>query len=283
MRCVIATILLAAALVMAIALAGSFADNRIVADKIDTALRTGAVVFPSAYDRNSQTGMHTWADCNVLEIATFGRKDLISALTRAEYIPPQPGAAIGAGGHTCDHLIDKVRPSPAAQSPTDDYWRYWWASASLLNVALGFTSLGLSSYQLTLKSISYTTIALLGIAAFIRYRRAAWPFAPLLVALLLGFGLPLFGQSVADAPGLIVGMFLVLLYIAAGLDCLGERGQFLFAYTVGALTAAFELLNADIVATLLVFAWVRLVSLTILPPPRILLPAPSLSGTSCFR
>jgi hypothetical protein len=67
-------------------------------------------------------------------------------------------------------------------------------------------------------------------------------------------------------------MSLVLLYIATGLDRLGERGQFLFAYTVGALTAAFELLNADIVATVLVFAWVRLVALSRFGPPRILLP-----------
>jgi hypothetical protein len=157
---------------------------------------------------------------------------------------------------------------PSSSEHSADYWRYWWGSASLLNIALGFGGMSLPFYQSALKYASYFIIVLVGIAALMRYRRAAWPLVPFFMALLFGFGLPLFGQSIADAPGLIMGMLLLLGYMIAGIDRAEQRGQFIYAFNVGALVCFFELLNADIVAIMISFALIRLVGVRAFGPPK---------------
>lgn len=242
-------------------------DNRTVTDRIQTDLRTGAAVFPTSYNRDRKTGIDTWTDCLVLEIATLGHKDLVSALTRAEYI----GHA--ESGHACDRLSAKVGGAPSSEQPhISDYWQYWWGSASLLNIAIGTGGMNLPAYQAGLKFSLYIIIVLIGITASIRYRRAAWPLFPVIVALIFGFGIPLFGQSIAHAPGLVTGMLLLLVYMVAGIDRAAPGRQFVYLSSAGGLVFYSDLMNGDLVAVLICFAFIQLLSIQAFGPPKSIFP-----------
>ena len=268
---IIVSLLSASMLLVTITIIASRADNRIVTGKIQTALRSGEVIMPSAWNRDLKTGTHTWADCQVLEIATYGQKDIVSALTRAEYVPYDSTLPIGEGGHPCDRLSDKVGPQPP-EKPHYDYWRYWWGNVSMLNIALGIGGISLPAYQSALKSSSYAVIVLVGVAALVRYRRAALPFLPVVVALLFGFGLPLFGQSIADAPGLIAGMLLLLIYMIAKLDRAPPAWQFIYVFTVGGVACFFELLDGNSIAVLICFILIRIISSRAFGSPEVIWP-----------
>jgi hypothetical protein len=118
------------AIIVALSLANSRVDNRIVVNTIQRGLETGAVAFPDTWNRNEGTGIDTWTDCLVLEIATFGDKGFVSALTRSEY------ARSRADAHPCNRLSVRVGgiSLPDQTSNDYDYWRYWWGSAALLNI-----------------------------------------------------------------------------------------------------------------------------------------------------
>src|SRR5271155_2579948 len=73
------------AMIVTFSMANSRVDNRVVVNTIQNDLEIGAVAFPDAWNRNEKTGIDTWTDCLVLEIATFGDKSFVSALTRSEY------------------------------------------------------------------------------------------------------------------------------------------------------------------------------------------------------
>jgi hypothetical protein len=156
-----------------------------------------------------------------------------------------------------------------------DYWRYWWGSAALLNVAIGIWGLTLPQYQTALKVTTYLAILLVLCTAFIRYRRAAWPFLPLAAALAFGFAIPLFGQSIAHAPGLIIGLLFLSIYMAAGIDRAALKWQFVYLFCAGGVGFYFALLNGDILAIVLCFALIRLVGVCAFGPPRILQPHPA--------
>jgi len=260
--------LLTATIILSLELLSAQADNATVATSIRASLRSGAAIFPESYDRNLRTGIDTWTDCLVLNIATYGQRDLISALTRSNLV------ALRAELHPCTDLDAKLGGSlTPAEAKVVDYWRYWWGSAALLNLAIGFFGLALPVYQTTLKAITYAAILLTVCTAFIRYRRAAWPFLPVAVALTFGFSIPLFGQSIAHAPGLIIGMLFLSVYMAAGIDRAPLRWQFVFLFVAGGLGFYFDLFNGDIIATLICFALLRLLSTSASAPPRISWPA----------
>jgi hypothetical protein len=105
--------------------------------------------------------------------------------------------------------------------------------------------------------------------AFVRYRRAALPFVPVAVALTFGFAIPLFGQSIAHAPGLIIGLLFVSAYMAAGIDRAPLKWQFAYAFVAGGVGFYFDLLNGDILAVLILFSLVRLISILAFDPPTV--------------
>ena len=265
--------LLTATIILSLELLSARADNATVTTSIRASLRSGAAVFPESFDRNLRTGFDTWTNCLVLNIATYGQKDLISALTRSNLV------ALRDELHPCTELDAKLGGSLTGGSLTEiqakvvDYWRYWWGSAALLNIAIGFFGLTLPFYQTTLKAITYAAILLTVCTAFIRYRRAAWPFLPVAVALTFGFAIPLFGQSIAHAPGLIIGMLFLSVYMAVGIDRASLRWQFLYLFFAGGLGFYFDLFNGDIIATLICFALLRLLSTSASAPPQISWPA----------
>ncbi len=260
--------LLTATIILSLELLSARADNATVTTSIRTSLRNGAAVFPESFDRNLRTGIDTWTNCLVLNIATYGQKDLISALTRSNFV------SLRAEPHPCTELDARLGGSlTPAQAEAVDYWRYWWGSAALLNIAIGVFGLTLPFYQTTLKAITYAAILLTVCTAFIRYRRAAWPFLPVAVALTFGFAIPLFGQSIAHAPGLIIGMLFLSVYMAAGIDRAPLRWQFVYLFVAGGLGFYFDLFDGDIIATLICFALLRLLSTSASAPPRISWPA----------
>jgi hypothetical protein len=255
----IVAFIIAATIVTTITALGCRAETHVVVAKIRTALSTGVVTLPPVFERNQKTGIDTFTVCLVLQIATFNyHHDVGYALAAAPYY--------GGDDHPCDHLADRIGPPPP-QLPLDDYWRYWWGSASLLNIALGLGGMSLSAYQSTLKFSCYALILLLGGAALIRYRRAALPLLPLLVALMFGFGLPLFGLSIAQIPGLIIGMILLLIYMVAGIDRATQGWQLVYLFTVGGVVFYFDLLNGNLVALLICFALTRVIGICAFGPP----------------
>lgn len=255
------------AVIVTFSMESSRVDNRVVVNTIQHDLETGAVAFPDAWNRNEKTGVDTWTDCLVLEIATFGDKSFFSALTRSEY--PTSRADI----HPCNRLSARVGGISLPDQTSTDYWRYWWGSAALLNIGIGVGGMNLPAYQAALKAITYLTIVLVTGAALIRYRRAGWSFVPVAFALLFGFEIPLFGQSVAHAPSLIVGLLLLFAYIAAGMDRAAPRWQFAYFFLVGGLVFYFELLNGNLVAILVCCTLIRLISVRTLGPPQLSWPA----------
>ena len=89
------------------------------------------------------------------------------------------------------------------------------------------------SYQTALEVITYLSILLVATTALIRYRRWASLFLPVAVALTFGFALPLLGQSMAHAPGLIIGLLLVWVYMAGGVDRAEARWQIAYVFFAG--------------------------------------------------
>jgi hypothetical protein len=263
---VIVAFSITATIVISITLVGYHTDNQLVTAKIQTALTDGAVEMPPVFSRNRQTGIDTWTDCLTLQIATSGHQSLSDALTTSYHF------RWAEGTHACDHLSERIGPLPPEQQ-RDDYWRYWWGSASLLNIALGVGGMSLSSYQSGLTTGCYVSIMLVGTTALIRYRRAALPMLPLSVALLFGFGLPLFGQSVAHAPSFIVGMLLLSLYMIAGIDRLSPRWQFVYLFNVGGMVFYFDLLNGHLAAVMICFALMQVISIRCFGAPKIMWPS----------
>jgi len=136
-----------------------------------------------------------------------------------------------------------------------------WALASRwFRVSLLYGALGLG-YWLTLLVFAHDVDTLLTIM-------------PVAAALAFAFAIPLFGQSIAQAPGLLVGLLLVSVYMAAGLDRAALRWQFVYFFIAGGIGFYFDLLNGDILAILICFAWVRLLGIAAFGPPRILSPPP---------
>jgi hypothetical protein len=239
--------------VLSLSLLSARVDNPAVTASIEESLQSGASSFPTAWDRNTETGIDTWTDCLVLEIATYGEKDVVSALARSRY-----RERFGQT-HECDDLLNKVRGPPIEGSiKVVDYWRYWWGSAALLNVALGVLNISLPAYQAALKALTYFAILLVTSTAFLRYRRAALPFLPLAVALTFAFALPLFSQSIADAPGLIVGLLLVWGYMVARVDRAEPGLQIAYVFFAGVLCLYFDLLNGNMFAVMMCFGLIRL-------------------------
>jgi hypothetical protein len=266
---VVLAFLLTATIILSLELLSARANNIAVTTSIRESLRSGATVFPASYDRNLRTGIDTWTDCLVLSIATYGQKDLISALTRSTYF------ALRDELHPCTDLNAKLGGSPtqAQAKVVSDYWRYWWGSAALLNITIGLFGLTLPFYQATLKAITYASILLTVCTALIRYRRAAWPFLPVAVALTFGFAIPLFGQSIAYAPCLIIGMLFLSVYTAAGLDRAPLRWQFVYFFVAGGLGVYFGFLDVNLVAILICISLLRLLSTYASAPPPIAWPA----------
>jgi hypothetical protein len=258
-----------ATVIMALCLLSAQADNAVVSASIRASLNAGTAVFPTSWDRNPKTGIDTWTDCLVLKIATYGEKDVVSALTRSNHLSER------GADHPCYHLESNLGGSPSVPGfrEVSDYWRYWWGSAALLNIALGIVGMSLPSYQAALKLITYIALALVACAALARYRRVALPFLPLGIALTFGFAIPLFGQSVAHAPGLIVGLLLLFGYMVAGVDRASPWWQFAYFFFVGGLGFYFDLLNGDLIAIMIAFALIRLLGTRAFGLPRLLLPA----------
>jgi hypothetical protein len=246
---------LSATIAISLNLLSARTDNHVVSDSIDASLRSGAASFPTGWDRNPKTGIDTWTDCLVMEIGTFGQKDVISALARANYWL-RPGET-----HHCNDLLNKIG-GPPTQGPSRviDYWRYWWGSAALLNLAIGSFGITVPSYQTALEVITYLSILLVATTALIRYRRSAWPFLPVAVALTFGFALPLLGQSMAHAPGLIIGLLLVWVYMAGGVDRAEARWQIAYVFFAGGVGFYFDVLNGDMIAVMICFGLIRLLS-----------------------
>ena len=265
----------AAGIITFLSLLSAYADNRVVATSILFDLKSGALSFPPVFERDMKTGIDTWDDCVVVEIATYGEKDFEAALSRAHFLlRPSDSEVYHFIEHPCIDLNEKIAPLPI-RSPADvhDYWRYWWGSAAFLNIIVGILGLSLPTYQTALKLTTYCVIFSVTSLAFIRYRRAAFLFFPVAFALIFGFAIPLFGQSIAHAPGLIVGFTLLSLYMVAGVDRAPLRSQLIYLFVAGGIGFYFDLFNGDIIAVLICFALIRLVSVFYFGPPRISWPA----------
>ncbi len=262
--CATLAFLLTATIILSLDLLSARADNSAVTDAIRAALRTGSAVFPPKYDRNLKTGIDTYTDCLVLSIATYGQKDPISAVTRSNHVAGPEDV------HPCADLNAKLGDTPIqGQTRTVDYWRYWWGSAALLNIAIGLGRLGLPAYQQGLKATTYAGLFLTLCIALARYRRAALPFLPVAAALIFAFAIPLFGQSIAHAPGLLIGLLLISAYMVTGMDRTPFRWQFVYFFIAGGVGFYFDLLNGDILAILICFALLRLLSVYAVGPSRV--------------
>lgn len=225
---------------------GYQADSRVVATRLANSINSGEAAFPSAYNFDVNAGMDTNTDCVLLEIAAHIPRRFADALISAP-------TTLGAGEHACDGVADRLVP-PETGALTMDYWRYWWGSAYLLAAAVGSWDMSVATYRSVLKIGCYAAIALIAIVALVRYRRAAWPIMPLMVALAFGFGIPLFGPSVAHAPELLVGLLLALLYMLLGIDRATTTWNAVYAGFAGGISGYFDLLNGHLIAVMYTLA-----------------------------
>jgi hypothetical protein len=260
-------------LLQLVSLISTYANNNIVVSSIRYDLENGSLYFPPVFERNLKTGIDTWDDCVVVEIATYGEKDFIAALARAHW---SHSVLSDVDQHPCIDINRRIAPLPIPdKNEVHDYWRYWWGSAALVNIMVGIIRMPLSSYQATLKLITYGVIFSSVALAFIRYRQAALLFLPVAFALTFGFAIPLYGQSIAHAPGLIVGLTLVSFYMAARVDRATLRWQFSYLFVAGAIEFYFDLFAGNMITVLICFALIRLISICHSGPARILWPVPA--------
>ena len=243
---VIVALLAIAAGIVVMEWLGYQADDRVVGTRIAGSINSGAATFPSAYNFDLNAGMDTNTDCVLLEIAAHIPRQFADALVSAP-------TTLGAGEHACDGVADRL-VKPEVGPLVVDYWRYWWGSAYLLAAAVGSWDMSVATYRSVLKTGCYAAIVLITIVALVRYRFAAWPIVPLMVALTFAFGIPLFGGSISHGPELLVGLLLALIYMLLGIDRTPMAWNAAYAAFVGGMVGYFELLNGHLVAVMYTLA-----------------------------
>ena len=238
-------------IIVLVAAMNARADRTIVVGSIEQGLESGRSAFPSVWKMNLVTGIDTYTDCLVLNISTFEDQKIEQTLSRSEFIDDPLR-------HPCDILKDEISGLFAENNVVDDYWRYWWGSSMLLNIVVGYNGLSVAGYQNLLLYLSYASIGLALLSALYHYRRAALPLVPVALGLVFGFGLPIFGQSIAHAPGLIFGMLALAGYPILRGQTRGSSWNFGFFAFVGCVTFYLELLNGNLVVILLCSMLIRL-------------------------
>ena len=240
------------AFVFAIEGLGWSADPFLVSSKITDAISEGGSSFPAEWAQNTITGVDTFTDCLTLQISTHKSRKFQESLVSARYEP-------GNSEHSCTGLIERLAPDRAGSSVAD-YWRYWWGSASLLATVLNIDRFTLSGYQYSLKVLTYIALGLVGITSLIRFRSNSLIIIPVVLALIFGYGIPIFGQSVAHAPGLLFGLTFCVLYISVDFLHSSSWRRAICAAILGGISFYFDLLNGNIVALLILFLTISIMA-----------------------
>ena len=245
--------LVVTSIIMLIVFFGYRSDTGVTRTKILSAINSNSSLFPADWSKNIITGVDTFSDCLTLEIATHIPDDYPSALSSALY-------EAGSEFHSCVGVIGRLNRFQST-SVISDYWRYWWGSASLLKIVLNVDDITLSGYQVTLKYGTYIALVLISALSLLIFKSNGLLVTPITFAMAFGYGIPIFGQSIAHAPGLLVGLVLIILYIGLHPLRIREYYRSAFAFTIGGLAFYFDLLNGNLIALLILFCIVNLASL----------------------
>ena len=105
----------------------------------------------------------------------------------------------------------------------------------------------------------HIALILVGIITLIRFREKAFIIIPIILSIMFGYGIPIFGQSVAHAPGLLLGLTLCIFYIF--IDSLHSSlwRRATCAAILGGISFYFDLLNGNIVALLILFLIINII------------------------
>ena len=239
--------------IFAIELLGYRANPVVVSSKINRSIFEHTSSFPAEWAKNTATGVDTHTDCLTLLIATHMPNTIREKIVSALY-------DTGPGDHICAGVTDRLGTFQAA-SKVADYWRYWWGSASLLATVLDADGTTLPGYQAALKYGTYLVLGLIAIASLVRFKGDGLLVLPVTFALAFGYGIPLFGQSIAHAPGLLMGLALLLCYVVVNPLHLGLLRRAVFAGVAGGITFYFDLLNGNLIAVLLLLGIVNIASM----------------------
>ena len=248
----VASALLITTGIFAIEILGYRANPLIVRAKISESITDATSAFPAEWAQNTVTGVDTFTDCIALQVATHIPDTIKEALVSAPY-------EIGPVDHVCAGVLERLGPFQAGANVTD-YWRYWWGAASLLAAVLDVDGTTLPEYQAALKYGTYLVLGMIAIVSMVRFKVSGLLVLPVILSLVFGYGIPLFGQSVAHAPGLLAGLIILLGYVIASPLHTRRWSTVAVASVAGGVTFYFDLLNGNLIAVLLLLAVLNLAS-----------------------
>jgi hypothetical protein len=225
------------AIVFVLAMASANVDKSVLENKIAAAIRTSVIQFPVDF-----FGRINFTDCTVLMagILDHGRlwSDMFDTLIYVR----------GVGVHHCDVLVNIFEGrSVAAPVYVWSYSRYWWGSAVIAKIALGMTGLSIKTYVAATFTLSIIARLIFIVTFFFAYGRVAFSFLPLFTSLWIGYGLLTLGPSIAYAPELIVGLFLLSAYNVASVQHFPIRARAVLYSFLGGICVYFDLLDDTLV------------------------------------
>lgn len=219
------------------------ADTSVVKDKITEAIRTSQIQYPGDIDENDKRGIDTWTDCYALEAALLEPERQPRAMFDTLVYFRQ-----SLRTHPCDILVDSF--AGRTDQPVIkfySYHRYWWGAAILARIVLGFTSLSVGSYQSLMFGLSWFALFVFVLAFFLGNGRISLMFLPAFLSVGTGYGMFIFGQSIADAPIFIVGLLLLAVYSLTKVQQRSVRARAMFYSLLGSACVYFDILQATVV------------------------------------
>lgn len=230
-----------------LAIVAEYSNKSTVEIKILDAVRTSAIQTPGAWDVNDRRGIDTFTDCLVLQTAILDHghllDDMFDALIFKEsFVKPETRP------HPCNTLAKNVSGHGNSESnATITFNRYWMGSATVARIVLGLTRISFESYRQIIFLLSLGCLSLFVLIFVISNGRSSIVFLPVFLSVVVGYGLLIFGQSIAHAPELIVALLLLSVYSLGGLLRSSIRSRALWYSFLGCVCVYFDLLDANVV------------------------------------
>ena len=214
---------------------GNTAARKTIVDAFDE----GAIAVPQNY--TTRYGGDAYTDCLVLNMSIFRHRSLwLDAFDTFSF---SANEAVKLG--PCDRMrfaLDRNLNTLFDHVESKyEYTRYWFGQRYLFQLMVSFLP-RLQSIRLVYAVTTYDLIVLLAVISFARDKRFGAIIGSIMLCLILGFGVDLYGQSIAHAPACIWTL-LVMCFLAAGPKIMQDFGhRMLLAFVAGAGLIYFETL-----------------------------------------
>jgi len=107
----------------------SFADTGLLREKVDEAFRTSDIQYPGVSSVSDPRGIDTFTDCIAIDIAILNSGSSLKGKFDSfdSFVPPYAARGL----HTCDGLFDVINQRPGSNIKLYNYNAYWWGFCGL--------------------------------------------------------------------------------------------------------------------------------------------------------